>query len=226
MTMSDTSNIFISRKLEEDSVLLDYFTSKKLSFVDQSLIKFNPVKFDLPWSEWLFFYSKNGVKYYFDQQPPQRMRSHKLACFGSGTASYLLDNYGFMPDYIGTGERKSTTLGLLDAASDESICFVIGRNSIRSVQELIADKLETTEICVYDNIPESKLDLSNYKTAIITSPLNYESFVNNGGKAKHLISIGETTSQKIKDLNPAAEVHQSDEPSELGILNTFRALRQ
>lgn len=223
--MSKPAEIFISRKLEEDSILLDYFNAKKLSFVDQSLIEFSPVKFERPWSEWLFFYSKKGVRYYFDQQPPQRMRSHKLACFGPGTASYLLDNYGFMPDYIGTGEKNSTTKGLLNSAADESVCFVVGRHSMRSVQELLGEKLEVTEICVYDNTPATTTNLETYKTAIITSPMNYESFIANGGSANYLISIGATTSQKIKELNPDRTIHQSEEPSELSILNTFRALR-
>ncbi len=224
-TMSKSADIFISRKLEEDSILLDYFKSNSLTFHDQSLIDFSPVKFERPWSEWLFFYSKKGVRYYFDQQPPQRMRSHKLACFGPGTASYLLDNYGFMPDYIGTGEKNSTAGGLLNSAANESVCFVVGKNSIRSVQDLIGEKLEWTEICVYDNIPSPKATLSTYKTAIITSPMNYESFVANGGSADHIISIGATTSQKIAEITSDQEVHQSDEPSELSILNTFRALR-
>ena len=223
--MSKPADIFISRKLEEDSILLDYFKSKKLSFLDQSLIDFSPVKFERPWSEWLFFYSKNGVRYYFDQQPPQRMRSHKLACFGPGTASYLLDNYGFMPDFIGTGEKNSTAVGLLNSASNESVCFVLGRQSIRSVQELVGEKLEATEICVYDNTPITTSNLQTYKTAIITSPMNYESFVASGGSANRLISIGATTSRKIKELNPSIAVHQSEEPSELSILNTFRELR-
>ncbi len=223
--MSKAMDIFISRKLEEDSILLDYFQSKKLSFLDQSLIDFKPVKFERAWSEWLFFYSKKGVRYYFDQQPLQRMRSHKLACFGPGTASYLLDNYGFMPDFIGTGDKNSTAIGLLNSAANESVCFVVGRRSIRSVQELVAEKLESTEICVYDNTPVTVTNLQTYKTAIITSPMNYESFITNGGTAKHVISIGATTSQKIKELNPSIAVHQSEEPSELSILNTFRELR-
>lgn len=225
MMTSKSPDIFISRKLEEDSILLDYFKSKKLSFLDQSLIEFSPVKFERPWSEWLFFYSKKGVRYYFDQQPPQRMRSHKLACFGPGTASYLLDNYGFMPDFIGTGEKEATTLGLLNTAANESVCFVVGRQSLRSVQAIIGEKLEWTEICVYDNTPAVTPDLSTYKTAIITSPMNYESFVTNGGSADHIISIGASTSQKIKEISSAKAIHQTDEPSELSILNTFRELR-
>lgn len=223
--MSKSSDIFISRKLEEDSILLDFFKSKKLSFLDQSLIEFSPVRFDRPWSEWLFFYSKKGVKYYFDQQPPQRMRSHKLACFGPGTASYLLNNYGFMPDFVGTGEKDSTTLGLLNSAANESVCFVVGRQSLRSVQAMLGEKMEWTEICVYNNTLAVTPALGTYKTAIITSPMNYESFVANGGSADLIISIGASTSRKIKEISSDKAIHQTDEPSELSILNTFRELR-
>ena len=75
MMTSKSPDIFISRKLEEDSILLDYFKSKKLSFLDQSLIEFSPVKFERPWSEWLFFYSKKGCLLYTSPSPRDRTRS-------------------------------------------------------------------------------------------------------------------------------------------------------
>ncbi len=222
--MNKTKDIFISRHLVEDSMLLNHFDHNEITYDHRSLINFEAVAFDKPWSEWLFFYSKKGVKYYFDQLAVQKLRSHKLACFGPGTASYLLDNYGFMPDFIGTGEKTSTSDLLIEMISSESVCFIVGKNSIRSVQELLDNHIESVEICVYNNTPKTNVQLGHYGAAILTSPMNYEAFVNNGGSSDTIISIGETTSNKIKEIDPIALIHQSDEPSEMSILKTLTAI--
>lgn len=221
MMKSNMSKIFVSRYLEHDSVLLDHFNKNQWSTTHMSLIEFSSIAFEKPWADWLFFYSKKGVKYYFDQIPVQRVRSHKFACFGPGTASYLLDNYGFMPDFIGTGEKQSTADLFKDTIDDETVCFIAGQNSLRSIQEIWGDGVESSEVCVYNNRPRLSVDLGHYDVAIVTSPMNYESFVTNGGTTNCLISIGKTTSMAIKTKTPQCVYEESAEPSEMSILKTL-----
>ena len=55
--------IFISRALSEGSPIFDL--SQELIVKDQSLISFNALRFDAPEADWIFFYSRNAVRYFF-----------------------------------------------------------------------------------------------------------------------------------------------------------------
>jgi len=57
--------------------------------IGHSLIEFKAIPFDLPSSfDWIFFYSKNAVRYFFEQIPPENIHS-SIAAFGPGTAHFL-----------------------------------------------------------------------------------------------------------------------------------------
>ena len=61
------SKIFISRDLATDSIFSKRLQGKA-TVIGLSLVEFQPLIFDAKKSgDWLFFYSKNGIQYYFSQ---------------------------------------------------------------------------------------------------------------------------------------------------------------
>jgi uroporphyrinogen-III synthase len=217
--MNDRPEIFISRSLVQTSVLLNQFPVERFLWTAQSMVEFSSHPFELPESDWLFFYSKTGVTFFHQQC--KSLSKYKIACFGPGTAKAIETLYQCKCDFIGTGEKNSTAEGLLSLLKNESICFVRGELSAMSVQRIIALQIEWSEIIVYHNQITEQAKLKHYDVAIMTSPLNYQGFIKNGGTAQHIISIGPTTFKKIHEINAeqhiASQMSVAQNPSEESI---------
>jgi uroporphyrinogen-III synthase len=83
--------IFISSDLSANSVLHQLANSYELSYA--SFISFKKIPFTNSINgDCLFFYSKNGVKFFFEQNP-NLQPNLTFAAMGSGTAD-LLNEYG------------------------------------------------------------------------------------------------------------------------------------
>jgi len=60
--------IFISRKLSKDSFFKTKLEEAGFTIHGKSLLKFSAIPFQkTPKSDWIFFYSKNGVKFFFQR---------------------------------------------------------------------------------------------------------------------------------------------------------------
>lgn len=213
--------IFISRKLPKDSPFLEILTSKGYTIIDESLLEFAPVPFSCPKdADWLFFYSKKGVEYFFETAPafPERV---KFAALGEGTAQ-LLAQYIEKVDFVGEGHPETVAENFKHKTQNQKICFVQAKNSQQSVQKLLVPHAQTQNLVVYDNIisaqPLSQA-AQNAQILVFTSPLNVEAFAQ---KAELQISryfcaaIGNTTAKKLVDLghtNPSI----AENPSEMAL---------
>lgn len=213
--------IFISRKLPKDSVFSEILTSKGYTIIDESLLEFAPLPFSCPKdADWLFFYSKKGVEYFFATQPtlPEGV---KFAALGEATAQSLA-HYTPKIDFIGTGKPEIVAADFKKHLIHPKIYFVQAKNSQQSVQKLLAAHAQTQNLVVYDNIISAQpLSRAAQKAEILvfTSPLNVEAFAQ---KAELQISryfcaaIGNTTAKKLVDLghtNPSI----AENPSELAL---------
>ena len=91
------SKVYITRNIKET----DFFktTLEKVGFAvfGESLIEFSAVDFNLNLDvDWLFFYSKNGVRFFFNQLNNNQLeiiKNKKIGTIGSGTAQFLAENY-------------------------------------------------------------------------------------------------------------------------------------
>ena len=67
-------NLFISRTLTEDSPIWSFAQSNAIQVFHQSLIDFTPVRFNkIPEADWIFFYSKKAVHYFYRQALDQNL---------------------------------------------------------------------------------------------------------------------------------------------------------
>lgn len=185
-----------------------------------SLLEFSKLDFELPESDYLFFYSKSGVRYFFEYYNQLKAdRKYKVICFGPETAKYCKQ---FMEvSFHGDGTPGKALKIIKDNLGDHSIAFVCGRRSLRSVHKFMEEP-RIQECVVYDSNPKRDIVLGKFDLAILTSPLNAISFINNGGRALHYISIGSTTAKQFEQLNISSL--QSKVPSESGLADSLRLL--
>ncbi len=221
-----TNKIFISRNAHEAESLTKIFNGDRFKWTCEQLLTFSAVPFEDPWTEWLYFYSKNGVKYYYLNKPTTRLRTHKLACFGSGTANFLFDLTGHLPDLVGSGEKEANANQLIETIGTDTICFVRGETSMNSIQKILGPHENHSDLIVYKNTPRTHINLQKFDIAIITSPLNYDSFVNNGGTAENIITLGDTTCAYILQKHPKQKCHKTKEPSMSGISEKLQLILQ
>lgn len=102
---------------------------------------------------------------------------------------------------------------------DEQITFVVGTSSLRSVQKALPSISDHMEVIVYNQSKIKTADLASYDIAILTSPMNVESFFENNGNASKYIAIGYTTAAALRkqQLDPIVAAY----PTEDGIAQTL-----
>ncbi len=208
------SKLFISRPIETNSPI-NYLVNKQITVISKSLIDISPVTVSQAEEDWIFFYSKKAISFYFEQghkiQPHQR-----VACFGESTALHFEKLYQQTAEFIGTGDESATLALWQIKAVSGSICFMRGELSRRALIEELKDHHHISEKIIYQQqLKKVKLD-QDYDLAIMTSPLNVQNFLANGGKADHYISIGATTATELLKYGISSKI--SSAPNEKAIL--------
>ncbi|MEL6123243.1 MAG: uroporphyrinogen-III synthase [Bacteroidota bacterium] len=190
--------VFVSRKLKPEGALFTYFNlvDSNVSYDDWSMLDFSPVPFDYPNTSWIFFYSQQGVRYFYHGQKMILAERYRVACFAERTAA-LVKSFGITVDFVGSGDAKEVATNINDKLTHELVTFIHGRASLRSVQHLLTP--DFPECIVYDQRMIDRPLTAVYDIAIITSPMNARSFWKNGGKAHNYIAIGPTTASEIQN---------------------------
>jgi uroporphyrinogen-III synthase len=216
--------IFISRDLSSNSVFRQMLKNKA-SLIDLSLIEFKPILFDrIPSSDWLFFYSKNGIKHalsklnILDDLAP-------IAVIGQASADFLKANYNIEAQFVGTGHPRETAAQFLSVAKDQKVVFVQAKNSKQSVQNILQKQVKSIDLLVYDNCPKTDFDLPEANILVFTSPLNVAAYFSKYAyqQDQTIISIGQTTARAL-EKHGIDEIIIAKEPNEKALANCCLAL--
>ena len=199
--------VFISRPLKKNSIFLKTLNGNGLEIIGQSLIHFSPVPFStIPTTDWLFFYSKNGVKFFFEQvqKSPSFQKDiggKKWAAMGKGTATAFV-KYGINPDFIGDGKPSSTAEQFQAVAANQTVLFIQAKTSKKSIQKLLNKQTTIKELVVYDNQIKSDFELPYFDVLVFTSPLNAQAYFEKYPlqKPQSIIAIGNTTAKALLKL--------------------------
>ncbi|NND07836.1 MAG: hypothetical protein HKN87_15775 [Saprospiraceae bacterium] len=207
-----SKKLFISRNLHEKSPF--WKLKDRVDIYDHSLLQFRSIPFaKIPESQWLFFYSQQGVVHFFRQLSDQQFTDRKLAAFGPKTADVLAEQVPTI-HFIGNGSAKATASALQLVTNRQAILFIRARQSRRSVQRCLP-KNTHPDLIVYDNRPKAKFDVPNCDFLIFTSPLNAKTYFDKYPEVEGQIifAIGDTTAQTIQQLTKA-KVWVPPNPSE------------
>ena len=172
---------------------------------------------DISSFDFLFFTSKNGVKYLFrvlEDLKAALPKKTKTAAIGKATAE-LLNEYGFPPKIINKGNTSADFIEYLksepELISGKRILLCLGNLAGNNITEGLSFLADFERINVYKTIrpPDFKPEIisiiknKKYDWLIFTSPSTFENFLNifkpdNFSDFKNIASIGNVTSDFIK----------------------------
>ena len=191
--------IFISRALSDYSPIKQL--EDKFDIIGESLLTFESIPFkETPESEWIFFYSQQGVRHFFASTQSQ-VRESKLAAFGPKTALGL-NEYGHAATFVGDGVAANTAKGFALLCIGERVLFVRAKNSRMSLQEEMGPHCEIIDLVVYDNAIRTSFSLPLCDVLVFTSPLNVKSYFQIYPKSskQKMIAIGSTTREVMHKM--------------------------
>jgi uroporphyrinogen-III synthase len=183
----------------------------------RSLIEFEAVPFRIvPPADWIFFYSRRAVTFFFDQLPGP-LEEVRLAALGAGTAE-TLRSYGYRPDFTGAGKPEAAARDFLPHATGQRVLFPRARHSVQSVQRALGDAVVGIDLVVYDNRPSSEVPSRDFDVLVFTSPMNARAFFQQRERrpGQRVIAIGRTTAAALHQLL-IKEIEIAPEPSEEGM---------
>jgi uroporphyrinogen-III synthase len=166
-----------------------------------SLIDFNAVTvLGIPKSDWIFFTSKNAVRYFFKLNFD--LKNTKIACVGKGTYKELIkhvDDVAFIGDAVNIieiGKAFSAIVG------NKTCVFPISSISKRTIQNQFKDQSKVSDLIVYST--DEQLDFEDPKADVLifTSPSNARAYFNKIAWQPHqkIIVMGPTTGKQLLDL--------------------------
>ena len=211
-------NVFISRDLSPDSIFQKMLNTRGLEVSGQSLIEFSAVPFELPEkADWLFFYSQNGVRFFFENAQAGILPKAKTAAIGPATAE-VVRAYSRQVDFVGDGASKTTAAAFLKMAAGQRVVFPRAANSRRSIQKVLGEKIAAIDLVVYQNLPKKKVELPGFDVLVFTSPMNAQAYFSEKKwrEGQRVIAIGRTTEKALHELG-IKKVEVADEPSERGL---------
>lgn len=193
----EPKTIFISRDLSEDSILKSKISILGYKVIDRSLIRLSQIRFSYsPLSDWIFFSSKNAIKYFFAQNPVI-LRKTRFAVFGKGSARYLRQ-FDKEADFIGEGNNATSIAkefaGLI---SNETVLFPMAIDSIQTVQRQLGYNNVAKNLYVYKTELRDYFSIPKSEILLFTSPSNVNAYFTKYGIApeQKVIAIGTTTQQ-------------------------------
>lgn len=210
--------IFISRSLSQESPFWT-LDSTKYEIIPHSMIGFSPVHFELPQAtDWVFFYSKNAVKYFFDQADVSLYKKKpKYACIGLETAKSLKSRTGISAHYIADGINDEAKLAFKSVVGSTRVLFPRAVHS-RKTFHAVFPTSQIHDLIVYENTKAAKIALPISDILIFTSPLNATYYIEDHKIHPHqkIIAIGHSTAEFIK-TKVSNEILISSQPSELAL---------
>lgn len=191
--------VFISRDLKEGSAFRQILEQSNWEVYGASLIQLDalPFEYDLE-LDWIFFYSRNAVHFFFDGLAKAIPRSIKLGCIGESTAKVLPRP----ADFIGNGEPASTATSFLELAKGQKVLFPRAKNSRKSIQQLLEGQIDAEDVVVYENKPKAEFSVPPVDVLVFTSPLNAQAYFQKYSLTtlQKVVAIGHTTAAALRQM--------------------------
>ncbi len=220
-----TKNVFISRNLDEDSGFASQLQAAGWQVRGLSLVTLTALPFDeIPEVDWIFFASKNAVRFFFETGGGGYAAGVSWAALGPATARELL-RYTCRVDFTGSGDPVTTADAFRPLAQGKKVLFPAARHSQRSVPELLGDDITALHLVVYDNAPLPDPPRLEEKVLVFTSPMNARAYFTRHLLLIHqrVVAIGQTTAATLAALGITG-VLVAEESTESALARTVLAL--
>jgi hydroxymethylbilane synthase len=168
-----SASVFISRNKKEAGYFYSTLHALGHRVTCHSLTRFEKIPFKgIPDCDWIFFSSRNCVKYFFAQNPtiPATV---KIGSIGGATAEALVKR-GITADFTGEGP-DTVAIGKTFAAHvlpASKVLFPQSTASYRTVQKQFDDQSQVIDMVVYDTIENEEAEIPDADIVVLTSPSN------------------------------------------------------
>lgn len=169
-------SVFITRKLSANSPIYSLSTELNFNLYDLPLINIVKIPFSYtPQTNWIFFSSKNSIRYFFEQNPNI---PHNVKCgvVGQGSANELL-NYFKSVDFVGKGnDVVKIAKDFREILGNESVLFPQAMDSLQTIQKQIAFTNTVHNLYTYKTINKTIFEVPYADIIIFTSPSNVKTY--------------------------------------------------
>lgn len=215
-------SVFVTRNLKADSPLRHWAAVSGNSVTGRSLLTLREVPFEVPGpADWWFFYSSKAAEFcLFSAGVPDGIR---LAAIGEGTAKTVRALTGRV-DFVGQGSPVQVAEQFKAVAGGSRVFFPRAKNSLLTVQKLLAGHITVLDAVCYDNEPAPVREPINADVVIFTSPLNVAACLDHQDlkPATRVLAIGGKTADALYQRGYAAAFPES--PSEAALVELLNRL--
>jgi len=217
-----TANVLITRDLKEDSYFKNVLEGNNYKVAGISFIETKKVDFKTtPKTDWVFFSSSNGVRYFFEQHPQLDAKT-KFGVIGKATEQELkkFDKKAAFSGY--NTDTKVVGKQFAKLVNDQTVLFPQAKQSLKTIQQQFNDNKQLVELVVYETIKKENVIVGDAEIVVFTSPSNVESFFDKFkiNAAQKVIAIGKSTEKKLKEYG----INNCILPESLGELGLAEAV--
>ncbi len=190
--------IFISTPLSENNGYISILENAGYEVENVSFVNIKPLDLtELPDCDWLFFTSKNGVKYFFDQLD-NLSENIKLAAIGNETANQIR-LAGYKVDFVGDGNNSALTDEFVSLAEGQKIIFPGASNRQSEIPLRIDASCDVEYLSVYHN-SAFNAKLIEADILVFTSSLNVKGYLlgNSIKNNQIVIAMGTATASYLR----------------------------
>ena len=216
-------SIFISRDLNENSILLNSLHKAGWKIEAKSLIRIVPLDFEFNElkSDWIFLSSSNGARVLLENFKPNSLV--KLGAVGEATAR-TIRTFGFEPEFIGrSGNMNEVGINFKKIVKEDKVLFIGTENGSGKVRCFFKKEqtqfrpIYRTELLLNEVIGETEF-------VFLTSPSNATAYLSGSSlDGKKVIAIGNTTAEFLYEAG-AKDVFIPESPEEEDVLELLLRL--
>jgi len=168
-------SIFITRAVTPESTLPKALAGKfdlyGLPLIDVVKIPFSYT----PQTNWIFFSSKNAIRFFFEQSPVVKPGTK----FGviSDSSAQVLAECGINANFIGAGvDLTKIAKNFREVLANESVLFPQAMDSLQTIQKQLAFSNTTFNLYTYKTLLKTNFEVPYTDVVIFTSPSNVRAY--------------------------------------------------
>ena len=215
-------SFFISRNLSESSLLLNFLKDNEWQVHCQSLIKIEPVNFNIETeTDWIFISSSNGARILLESYSPPI--NTKIGVVGEATGK-AVKQFGFEPAFIGTsGDMEKVGPAFAKVLGQDSVLFVGADRGSEKLRNCLPAN-QVSFVPIYSTKLLANQDLPITDVVYLTSPSNAEAYLSvNSLIGKTVIIIGHTTAEFL-ELKGIENILIPKSPKEEDVVEVIKSL--
>ncbi len=218
-TQNSKFKIFVSKKIDADSLFNKAFLGQDVEVIGEALIAFKGIDFtDVPKSDWIFFTSRNSARFFFKKNPD--ISGRKVACVGSGTYQEVVKHVSKI-DFVGNDvDVRKVGKAFAKEVGNGLALFPVSNITRRTIQQYFANPLQALDFPTYETLEKVEFDIPFCNVLVMTSPSSVRAYFSKYPLQENqkVVAMGPTTAKEL-ELFGVRNYTQPKITGELGLVD-------